>query len=696
MMWAGQVVFWAITWRSVTLATRMAVAVTILGGRVGNFGHRWGRVGAFVGLSLWLVIGSGATPVFAEGDLRYQSNAVYTVDAAGVVHVAFDLTLTNTKSDSGLTYYYFDTVTLAVTANAANVQATRNGKPLSVSIKSQNRFYSQAEVRLSPTLRSRQTQVVRVTYDIPPSGARVPGVNRINPAYMTFVAFAFGDPSLTTVSVRVPDNFDVDVTWEDMDQTFESGVNVYTAANIENPDEWAASVTASDEDALTVDRLTVAGHDISIRSWPDDPQWGKFVADQLTKGIPALEELIGSKLPTSRTLQVTETATPYIYGYAGWYQPSDNTIEIGDVLDSLVILHETAHAWFNRKEFDDRWVSEGFAEDFASRAVQRSGGTQDEPTKPDLKSEGTVTLNEWSDPDFDGADSESVEEFGYNASFYVMRTISNEIGPKKMAAAVQSAFEDEAAYGVRGVADELTEPFDWRNMLDAFELVGGSKTAPRLFRDYVVADFQRDALEDRTAALKAYRKLEELGGSWAAPAIIRERMADWSFTSEKSPVGTANKVLAERDRVNLKLKALKSDLPKSFQKSYEDAGNGELDGVLKTLQAYGRAVDSVIAAKAATNADRSVWQSIGLFGADTDQPILDAVSALERNESSLAITYSQRSVDQIDDAARIGTWRAIKIAGAIMLILFILWCCHLVLKQRRDAEAALSVGVGHH
>ena len=663
---------------------------------MGNVGRRIGRVFAIVGLAIWLVVGGGATPVFAAGDLRYASNTVYTVDPVGVVHVALDLTLTNTKADSGLTYYYFDKVFFSITANAVNVSATRNGQALSVTVEAQSRFVANATVRLSPTLRSRQTQQVHVTWDIPASGARVSGTNRINPAYMTFVAFGFGDPGLSTISVRIPDNFEVDVIWQDMDHTSEPGVEIYTASNIADPAKWVASVTASDDDALTVDAFTVAGHDISIRSWPDDPQWGEFVKTRLSKGIPALEKLIGSSLPTSRTLQITETATPYIYGYAGWYTPSDNTIEIGDRLDPHVILHEVSHAWFNRKEFTQRWVSEGFAEDFGARAVKRTDGTVIEPKSPDAASANRVTLNDWSDPDFDGGDSDLIEGYGYNASFYLVHTVSEEIGTKKMAAVVQSAFDDHSAYGAHGKPDKLTSAFDWRNLLDAFELVGGSKQANNLFRDYVVTDIQRDALVSRAHALKSYRTLAKSGGDWAAPKIIRERMTSWSFAAATTSFSQANKVLRERDALHVKLKSLGVALPRSFQNDYENADSDDLDAVLTAMQTYERSVDVVISAQRTTNADRSVWQSIGLLGADTERPMLNAVSALERNAPNLAIAYSNESVARIDAAERIGIWRAVKLVGALFGLLLMLWCCHLVLKQRRDAEAELAAGALHH
>ena len=74
----------------------------------------------------------------------------------------------------------------------------------------------EGDVRLSPTLSSHQTQTLHVAYDIPASSARGRNVYRINPAFMTFVAFSYADAGLGNVTVRVPDAYNVDVGWEDM------------------------------------------------------------------------------------------------------------------------------------------------------------------------------------------------------------------------------------------------------------------------------------------------------------------------------------------------------------------------------------------------------------------------------------------------------------------------------------------------
>ena len=120
-------------------------------------------------------------------------------------------------------------------------------------------------------------------------------------------------------------------------------------------------VSARDDNKLIERVVDVGDQDVKVLGWPDDAAWADFVATQVEDGVPALEELTGLDWPATDTLDVVETASPYLYGYAGWYVRNDGLIEIGDELDQQVILHELAHVWFNDSLFSGRWINEGFA-----------------------------------------------------------------------------------------------------------------------------------------------------------------------------------------------------------------------------------------------------------------------------------------------------------------------------------------------
>ena len=136
-----------------------------------------------------------------------------------------------------------------------------------------------------------------------------------------------------------------------MRESERDGKQVFTATEIEDPDAWLVQVSARDDDELIERVVDVGEREVNVLGWPDDAEWADFAATQVEDGVPALEDLTGLDWPATYTLDVVETASPYLYGYAGWYLRNSGLIEIGDELDQQVILHELAHLWFNDSLF---------------------------------------------------------------------------------------------------------------------------------------------------------------------------------------------------------------------------------------------------------------------------------------------------------------------------------------------------------
>lgn len=661
-------------------------------------------ISAKTAVFLSLVIGAvgvttvqSARPALAVSDLRYQSHSTFDVDPAGAVHVSVDITVTNTKSDSGQYFYYFDKVVAGVVANASNVRADYNGRALGVTVEPLSRYYARATIRLSPSLRSKQTQVVHLKYDIPPTAPRSGGVNRVNAAYMSFVAFGGGDPGLISVDVNVPSAFDTEYDFEDMQTEELDGVTRYRAEAISDPN-WGAVFTIRNDDALRVDKFTVAGHDIELRSWPDDAEWAAYVRKHLTSGIPALERLVGSALPEKSTLTITETAALYIYGYAGVYKSIDNSIEIGDALSADVILHEASHEWFNDEYFDDRWVSEGLAEEFSTRAGAEINVKVASPKVPDQKAAANMYLNDWDSPSFSGDDPDATEAFGYNAAFYVMRELQKEIGPKAMESVVQSAIQRHEVYKNSHGVLQRESAYTWRTMFDAFDRIGGSEKATQLFVKYVVDSSDESRIGKRNDFIKEFDKLATAGGQWSNPDVIVDHAITWQFgPKNQEDIKLALKILATRDSLTKRFASLDASFPKGLELRYEGATSTKaLEAVRDAIVALDRATTAVNAAHANVDGDRSIWQSLGMIGADTDGPLTAATAALSRNDPATATQQATAVTERIAESRRIGAWRAGKAGAALFLVLLTLWCCHLVFKQRRDAEAAAATGSVHH
>jgi len=97
----------------------------------------------------------------------------------------------------------------------------------------------------------------------------------------------------------------------------------------------------------------------------DPGDWGGTVTEDITSGVPELEELVGLPWPDWKPLDVVEVADDELDGYAGMYLESLHAIQVPRHTDQATMLHEMGHAWFNDSVFSDPWVSEGLAELFS-------------------------------------------------------------------------------------------------------------------------------------------------------------------------------------------------------------------------------------------------------------------------------------------------------------------------------------------
>ena len=165
-----------------------------------------------------------------------------------------------------------------------------------------------------------------------------------------------------------------EATSDDFTSTEKGSTTTHTStATAGGAGSWAV-VSLRDPSRTDERSVEVNGVALLLDGFQDDPGWSRFVAKQVTKGIPALEKLVGAKWPGGLE-RIREDASPSVYGYDGWFDPTDDEIVIGERLDSDLIFHELSHAWVNGERFDDRWVSEGLAQVLAERAVEATGGT---------------------------------------------------------------------------------------------------------------------------------------------------------------------------------------------------------------------------------------------------------------------------------------------------------------------------------
>src|SRR5262249_12800980 len=134
---------------------------------------------------------------------------------------------------------------------------------------------------LQPRLLYNQTQVVRLTYDIPYQPPRSQGLSRANDAVVVFPAFSPGDAGLASIEVQLPDNFAVEVAGDHLDQSDSGGHTVLKADAIADPDMFTAIVVGTDNTKLATRKIHVDGRDVELKAWPNDAEWATQIAHQL-------------------------------------------------------------------------------------------------------------------------------------------------------------------------------------------------------------------------------------------------------------------------------------------------------------------------------------------------------------------------------------------------------------------------------
>ncbi|NTW39910.1 MAG: M1 family metallopeptidase, partial [Cellulomonadaceae bacterium] len=586
---------------------------------------------------------------FTEG-MRVESSEQYTVDLdSSVVHVDYQATLTNEVPGNADGEYYFAAFAVPLVAEATHVAASRvGGGALGLRMEpSDSEFYSWVVIDLSPNLFYGRPQSVRLTYDLVNQTPRAGSVTQVNRAYATFPVFTEADPGLGSVTVTVPRRAGVEIVGSAMTCTSTLELQTCTATRIDDASTWDATVIARDDDLLESRTIAFGDKEVNLRAWPGDIQWLDFTSDLALRGLPALEGAIGRDWGVRPTLDIVETSAPYIYGYAGWYELKSSSIEIGDELDALVTLHEMAHAWFNEEAFQERWVDEGLADEFAALAMVELGLERPEPDPIVAGSAGALPLAEWSDPALDASEVEEQEAYGYNASWSVIHALVQEIGTDGVAEVYRAAADSLEPYPATTSDARLPWKAEWHTFLDLLEGLGGSTQAEQLFRDYVVSPDEVALMDERATARERYDALLDLGEGWAPPAALRSAMADWDFVAAEAMMPQVITQLKQRQVIATTLASVGEDVPAALQTAFE--ASSELRTAAGVLDA---AQDASVALASAVEAERGAdpLTRLGLVVAGAEEDLTAARSHLRDGDYAAA----ERSAHQARAAVRAG------------------------------------------
>jgi len=628
----------------------------------------------YLGLSVLVALGYlvlAARPAAAadEPGLEFRSETSYELQPdAQLIHVNQVITVTNTKPEERdgnvVRRIFYNGVKLPVPVGAKNVAAVSGGTVVQVDIlDAGGKSVAPAEIKF-PSLFYGQSRTIYFAYDLPGDPPRSKGLLRVNPAYASFVAFGVGDQRKVDVSVSIPAGFETETFGADVPAAANAGTTVYAANGIVAPDDWYLQVSARADAALAKTDVDVGGHPLSVRSWPGDDEWSSWVNGELRKGVPELEQLVGQPWPIKDRLEIIEAVTPYLRGYAGWYQPQQNRIEVGEKLDERTLLHELSHVWFNRSFFTSRWINEGMAEEYSAQATTKLGGTVDEPKPVNRSDPNAVTLEDWSAPKRRDSASD-VEEYGYNTSWSVIHQLTAEIGVEGMAKVVDGALAHRSAYPGADANEATAGDADWKRFLDLLEERGGSTKATELFAADVVGPADTELLTKRTAARAAYHELAAAGNGWAAPQGVRTLMSEWSFEPAMSFIDKANAVIVLRDELQAVAAKAELTLPTGAQDDYQAArSTDDLDKIVEQMNRQMEAAHMLASAKAAVASPRDRFARFGLYNRHPETDLAKADSAFAGNDTAGAVAAASRVMATVEQARTVGQHRAAMVGGA--------------------------------
>ncbi len=639
-------------------------------------------------VALPLIVLGGARAANAADGVDLTGSYTYTIDpAAGLVHVKVELAVSNHDISTRGTYWCYNGFYLPVPAMATNFVNTQNGgntRPVPTKPWEGETEFFLAQIDHTCISYNQSTRLT-FTYDLVGMTPRSENPYRSNAAYVAFDAYGIGLAGNVTVAIVAPESFSIETLDSTWTETTAGGFTTYTKTAVDE-EEFGVFVAARDDDALTsTDVTTDDGDEFNVLAWPGDTEWSDFVTTQITEGVPELEALIGQPWPIDEPVDVREAYSPYLYGYAGWFSAVDNEIEIGEDLDQEVMLHEMSHAWFNKNWFKERWLSEGFAQVYSNMAVDDLDGN---PFLPDpvLPSDpGKVTLNDWSSPDFDTNGTDDRERYGYNAAYSVVKKIVDEVGIEKMKEVLALVESGETAYAGDIAREDWNLITDWKRFLDLVEIVGGSQDAAALVEKYVLASGDKHLLDDREAARELYLALEEHGGEWAPPVVIRRQMGTWSFEKATSVIEEAEAALDLRDQLDALVAEAEAIYPAALEATYE-AEKSNLKATSEAVQAQIDSAQVLLDAVHAEGGSHGVFGTIGLIGTDLEGMLDDARAAFAEGDLDTAAEKSQQVMDAVESETSDGLIRVGIALGVVLLILALV----LFIRHRRRTAARLA------
>lgn len=630
-------------------------------------------------VALALVAAPAAAPATraATPDLTIVGDARYEVlPEKSLVRVTVDLVARNHLRDTAARKFYFDRAFLAVPPGTTGFAITSAGRKPSVQVSSRRADHLVLALTFGERIAAGKTAKFRLTFDLPDPGGAPARAVRIGEVLVSFPVWAFGYPNGvagSSVTVVVPAGYEAHVEAGDLPAptTDAGGRTIFASGPLADATGFSAYLVA-ERPAAYVDTsldLEIGGSAaaVTIRAWPDDPEWAMRVGDLFERGLPVLGQLTGLGWERSGPLVVEEALGRPGSGHAALFDPATGRMEVAYYANSAVIIHEATHAWFNGSLLADRWAAEAFATYYAAAAGERLDEAIVPAALTDELRKASVPLNSW-DPGTGGA----TDDFGYAASYALAVQIAERAGADRLRDVWRAAAAGEAAYqplhvdaGSARPPEQGAAAPDWRGLLDLLEDRTG-RTYEDLWRGWVVRDREAALLDSRREARERYAAVVRAAGRWELPRSVREAMRAWEFEQAGVMLADAEELLGRRADLERSAADAGLRLPTRLEAAFEgDAGfaiaKAEADAEQATIKA-------LLAAAAARPASPDALERIGLLGSSPEETLADGRAAFSSGDLQAAAAAASSAYTTWAAAAQAGQARILAGAGGAILI----------------------------
>jgi hypothetical protein len=657
----------------------------------------------FAGLLLAVLAASGllAAPTgvsevrAAAPDLTIVTTARYDVlPDAHRVRVTLDMVLANHLQDTVTKRFFFDRAYLSVQPGTSGFKLSWGGAGTpGVKVTKRTSAYTLLQFDLAARVYGGRSAAYRLVFDLVDKGGSATRDLRVGSSLVSFPVWAFATDATAGSSVRVvfPAGYEVQVESGSIPApaTAADGKVVFQTGRLKAPLSFFAFLVADRPAVYTERKVTamVGGEpvELTIRSWTDDKPWSARVGGLVARALPVLSKRIGLAWPRDGGLIVHETLSRSTGGYAGLFDPTGGQIEVAYYAGDAVVLHESAHAWFNGALLADRWANEAFASYYGLEVAGalKVKATGDALT-PKLEA-ARIPLNAWGPV---GREDDATEAYAYAATLALARAIAKRSGDDTLravwadAAARVGAYQPPAPDGpTSAVGGSATEPEtveaapDWRGLLDLLEAQSAS-SFDDLWRTWVARDEDLDLLDARLAARTRYDAVLATAGEWQLPRTVRDALRAWRFDQATTLLTAAETILEQRAAIAAGATASGLTAPDSLRTAFESPdgfANATLEATaeLETIDRY----DAAVAARPAAP---DLLQAVGLWGTAPEAELARSRALFATGDlgGSAAAAGSARSTWIA--AADLGRGRllsivALALATLLALVLFAAW-----------------------